>query len=631
MKKKVKLHTQLIALTLLTTLSASLWADIRAYINQTTVYAGDPVTLTITANGQSSGKPDLSVLKQDFQILGTRTGSSTTVINGTVSSKKSWTVNLSPKHKGKITIPAISIGNEKTASLELQVMDVPAKIKAQINQHVSLHASIEQSSSLPYVQQQIPYTVKLYFDDSLQSGELLPPQSEEKGAVIIEQLGEDKKYVVTQNGKNVNVLERHYVISPQKSGKLHLQPAVFKGSLKPERQARQDMGLGGLSGNSLLNDFFNNDAFFSGFSFANGSPFTHLTNQGTPVTTASEAIDIDVQAIPVTYKGKQWIPAEQLVIKDSWEKALPEFHAGEPVSRLLTLQAKGLASSQLPTLKLPESASMRVYPGQNEYETRTDGKTVYGVLKQKVNYIPNQEGQVTLPEVTIDWWDVNSKQQRKLTLAARDIHVLPGVTENSPASANNVISTSPTENRNTRQAEQVINEGQPRVDESNYLTWIFITIILILAGLAYWYFIKRRSPLLQAEASVIEPPHPIDSKNMDGNKLDIFNTREKKIYLQQLKAACEANQPQQAAKIILQLAKLEWPTDTQLNLGAISRRVEQGADDIRQLDQYLYALKPDKPWNGSALWQSLQHGLIHKKQSTAEIQQDIYDLYPQSI
>ena len=626
MKSKIKRQTQLAALALLTMLSSSLWADVRAYLNQTTVYTGDPVTLTIEAKGNSSGKPDLSVLQQDFQVLGTSTGSSTTIINGNRSSKKSWTVNLIPKQMGKIIIPAISVGNEKTASLELQVTDIPAEVKAQTSEHVYIHARIEKPSALPYVQQQIPYTVKLYFDDSVQSGELLPPQSEEKGAVIIEQLGEDKKYAVTQNGKRFNVLERHYVISPQKSGKLHLQPTLFKGALQPDRQARQDRGLGSLgrlSGNSLLNDFFNDDAFFS------GSPFANLASRGKPVTTISEAIDIDVQAIPVTYKGKEWIPAEQLVIKDSWEDAPPEFHVGEPVSRLLTLQAKGLAGSQLPTMNLPESASMRVYPDQDERETRTDGNTVYGVLTQKVNYIPTIEGRLTLPEMTIDWWDVNTKQQRKLTLAARDINVLPGVVGSHRANSVNAKSVINVEtnqaNQLTHKAEQAVEQSidnsKTNSDVTGYLGWILTMVILLLAVLVYWFL--RRKAQSPSEVSATEPLIP--RMIMNNNK------QHKKDFLQQLKAACEANQTQQAAKSILQLAKLEWPTDTQLNLGAIARRVENGADEIRQLDQYLYAGKANNHWDGNVLWKTLEQGLTPKQASTPNTQQDIHDLYPQSI
>lgn len=634
-KNTISKKVQFITLALLTSLSSSLWAEVRAFVNQTTVYTGNPVTLTIEASGKTSGKPDLSVLQKDFQLIGTSTGSSTTIINGNVSSKKSWTITLNPKHQGEITIPAITVGNEKTAALKLQVTDVPAEVKAQMSEHVFLQASIQKPTALPYVQQQIPYTVKLFFDDTVQDGSLIAPRSKNSGNAIIEQIGEDKKYAVTQNGKNFTVLERHYVISPQKSGKLHIQPTVFKGSLRQVSQTRQQ---GGFGRGGLFDDFFGNDPFFSGSPFGNGSPFA---SQGKPITTASEALDIDVQAIPSVYAGQHWIPAQQLSLEDSWDTTPPEFHVGEPVTRTLILQAKGLAGSQLPSLKLPETATVRIYADQDEHETRTDGSTLYGILKQTLNYIPNAEGQQTLPAMTIDWWDVNSKQQRSLTLAARDIKVLPGVAGSSPVSKQPAATVPNTDNAMTKTGKkpEALSVGSDtNAPEGNKTIWWILGLALLLLALAYWLF---KNQVLQAFFNKKLPQgmsNTLNKKAIENPDASVTapaaKQADKKKLLQQLQTACETNQPQAAAKAILKLAKQEWPQESQLNMGAIAKRVTQGADEIRQLDQFLYAAHPDQGdqnWDGSPLWQALQHGLPSKRQTNTTADGEIRDLYPQTL
>ncbi|MGB5717722.1 MAG: protein BatD, partial [Gammaproteobacteria bacterium] len=52
--------------------SQSLWADVRASLSRQSVYEGDSVSLNIVSNESGKGAdPDLSVLQQDFDIVGT--------------------------------------------------------------------------------------------------------------------------------------------------------------------------------------------------------------------------------------------------------------------------------------------------------------------------------------------------------------------------------------------------------------------------------------------------------------------------------------------------------------------------------------------------------------------------------
>jgi len=83
---------------------------------------GESVLLQIRVDGSADKDPDLSVLKNDFDILNQSQSSNYSLINGHMSRSKSWTINLMPKRKGNLVIPAISLGNVSTQPLHLQVL-----------------------------------------------------------------------------------------------------------------------------------------------------------------------------------------------------------------------------------------------------------------------------------------------------------------------------------------------------------------------------------------------------------------------------------------------------------------------------------------------------------------------------
>ncbi|MDE5041616.1 BatD family protein, partial [Francisella tularensis subsp. holarctica] len=59
-------------------------------------------------------QPDLDVLDKDFTVYNTSTSSITTIVNGQQSSQFEMIVSLMPNKTGKLTIPAIKIGNQTT-------------------------------------------------------------------------------------------------------------------------------------------------------------------------------------------------------------------------------------------------------------------------------------------------------------------------------------------------------------------------------------------------------------------------------------------------------------------------------------------------------------------------------------
>ena len=94
-----------------------------------------------------------------------------------------------------------------------------------------------------------------------------------------------------------------------------------------------------------------------------------------------------------------------------------------------------------------------------------------------------------------------------------------------------------------------------------------------------------------------------------------------------LEQACRDNDPQAAARALLQWAVAKWPDDAPRNLGSLALRLVAGDQEIRELDQALYATG-SQPWQGDALWQVFKQGLEEVSKEGAILQEGLSPLYP---
>jgi hypothetical protein len=590
-------------------------AEVKAYLNQSSFFEGDPITLKIESSTNNNAKLDLTPLEKDFTILGTGTNSQISIMNGKRSFKKIWTIELQAKsqvNKGALKIPSITIGNEKTTAVNLTIAELPPEVTAETSKHVFIESSIGTTGGTTFVQQQIPYTVKLFYDSSMQTAEIQTPTLEN---AIVEQLGEDKRYEVVRAGKRFNVVEKHFVISPEKSGPLRIPPAIVKGRIalangdSPSLRKRMDK-------TDMLNNFFNdfrNDPFFSD-SFEG---FLSNRSQGPskPFSLSSQEINVKVLPVPDAFTGAAWLPAEDLTIKDSWATKPPNLKVGEPVTRSLTLQAKGLAGSQIPDITFAKPDKLKSYPEKAKSETRTDGDTVYGIKHTDISYIPSVSGKVTIPRIMVDWWDVKSNKQRTFTLPEWNLNVAPGLNNSADK---NILKTPETDQipavQNTTTESKDNNLDSISDVPANYWGWKLIIalpiFLLLISMLIYRLKInpKKHQDVTQASTS----------KN---KKQTVSALRSS------LLQACQNNDKQLAATKLIALAQAEWQDDSIQNLGSLASKLAQGSNVIEKLEQSLYGVDTQQ-WDGRALTKLIEDGLQQKQNTSHKPSDGLKPLYP---
>ncbi len=593
-------------------------AAVSARLDRDRAALGQPLTLTIQSDGKGSdAQPDLAPLRKDFEVLGTSRSSEIRIVNFQRSDSVRWTVQLMPRRAGSLEVPPIAVGAEQTATLTVDVgqpaAPPPPSGAASHDAQASPTAFIEVDAAAAakpvYVQQQVPYTVRLYVDGSVQSGDLRAPASPD---AVIEQLGDEQRSSATVGGRDYTVIERHYAISPEKSGTLRIEPATFRG------QAVAPAAPGSGPGDDMMAEMLRNTPFANNpwfrqrlSGFASGATLR-------PVGASARPLTLDVLARPAAAQGP-WLPAESIRIHDSWMDAAPHFKAGEPVTRTLTIEAAGLAASQIPPLAVAAPADARVYPDQPDNQSRTDGTTIHGTSRQTFTYIANGAGALEVPAIDLAWWDTKDNVQRHAELPARSFHVAPGAAPAvaTPApSANGAAAASGNATASTTPPPAAASWQARTVDAvREHWTWLATGFAVLLAAVLAGWLLRRRTapPAAAAGRTAAQPP---------AARVSLRALRST------LEGACRAGNREAAARALLDIARAEFPAHPPRGLGELADRLDAGADEVRALDRSLYG-DAAGAWNGTALWQAVGKGLRERARARPERGDDtLAPLYP---
>lgn len=363
---------------------ASFAADVQATLDRSRVELGETVTLNLRANsGAMAATPDLSALSQDFAVLGSSSNTSISIINGQRAAQVTVGVALRPLHVGTLRIPALAFAGGTTTPVELEVVQPDTSAAAAGHKDVFVEATVDPASA--YVGQQMVYTVRLFFATDLTSGALEDPQVT---GVDFRRLGDEINYQAERGGRRYNVIERRYAAIPQREGRLQIPAVAFQGESV---------------------NMANPDAFFG---------------NGTPITAASPAVDIEVRPAPTQASQAAWLPARSLNLTLDGGPSHGDLHVGEPLSLVMNVQAVGLPYEALPSLSLPSLEGATVYPDKPVNGTRVEGQWLVGRRQQSFAVVPNRAGTLSIPETTLTWWNVVENHAETARVPAQTFNVL---------------------------------------------------------------------------------------------------------------------------------------------------------------------------------------------------------------
>lgn len=362
-------------------------AELRTIPDRTQIGLEESFTLELRATGSVDGSPDLSVLEKDFELLGHSQSSQIQIINGEITRTASWTIALLPRSVASDLIPPLCIGSDCSEPVAIEV-SASAKQRDGASDGNELLLEVSAEPAQLRVQSQLLYRVRLLTRVGFVQASLSDPDP--SGVeVVLQKLGDDRDYETRRDGLRYRVIERLYAIFPQQSGQLIIPPLRF--------DAQVSAGRGG------------------------NYPFNARVRQ---LRKRSERISLEVLPALQT-DGRPWLPATDLQLEDDWQQRPPQLTVGEPATRTLTLRAAGLPSAQLPLLQLDVPEGFKSYPDQPNREDQVGTDGISGALQQKLALVPTRPGRFTLPEISVDWWDVQAERWRQARLPQLELEVLP--------------------------------------------------------------------------------------------------------------------------------------------------------------------------------------------------------------
>lgn len=485
----------LIPLLLLCSFSAAALTRLSASIDKNPVMANESFILTIEADADMlASKLRTDQLLKDFVVGKTSSSRQTQIINGNVKRATTWTVMLISRTPGKYVIPAFTI--DGVSSQPIAVTIIPATAKADgTSKNVFLETSVDKASV--YLQSSIQFTTKLYLAVDIQRGSLTEPTMENAN---IRQIGKDEEMSEIKDGIRYRVIKRLYAITPQRSGSYKIKAPIFNGELVMNKRR----------------------SFFSGF------------NNTKPVSLLGDDIEITVNPIPDEYDG-QWLPSEFVALQEEWQPTGETFTVGDPITRIITLTAMGVAEEQLPELTVNYPADVKTYPDQSTLNSATRNNQLIAQRKDSVALVPGKAGKVTLPEVRIPWWNTKINRMEFATLPAKTFNILPSANAAVPPLATLAPATVPLDTPATIKTEF------KEIQVNSYLTWAFLTawILTTLMWLAHVRSMKITG--------------------VKGKRQTTDNGTSGRTYWTKFEAACKANNASEASNQLMRWGRARWP------------------------------------------------------------------------
>ncbi|MDP6535627.1 MAG: BatD family protein [Gammaproteobacteria bacterium] len=375
----------LFPLFLIASLASGQDQQIEVSVDRSELARGETLTFTIRVFDQRQGMQlDLTPLTDDFDVLGTRTSSQIRSINGTVESWTDYIVTLFPLTEGELDIPSLEINGTPTDPIAINVVNEGPRSNQSSEE---LFLEIEVNKDTVYVQEQLLFTVRLYYTIN---GIRNPQFTElEMPDTVIQLIGSPNQYEKLIDGVRYGVYEKRYVIFPQRSGPLDIPDILFRGEV--------------TDGSSNF-------------------VFRNLNTRR--VTAFIDGITIDVSERPAVVQSSDfWLPVANLTLEESWSTDIQDLRVGDSVVRTVTMVADGLDGAVLPPFSPTEIEGLNLYTDPPDIQRTFVEGSIVGTRIETMTLVPTQAGDIRIPQIFIPWWNINTNQPEATILPATRINV----------------------------------------------------------------------------------------------------------------------------------------------------------------------------------------------------------------
>ena len=577
MKNKPFKRAYSIALMVVMTLLCShSWASLTATADRTIIDSNETLQLLVRLDSQAlMGEPDFSVIESDFEILSTSRQQQYSRVNGQTQSYTDWNLLLAPKRIGRLLVPSIKYKKDISNAIEITVRKATAASAA--GQPVYTETLVDKSEV--YIQEQLLLTHRLYTSVRLSDLGLDPLKVDD---ALMQKVSETQ-FQKNVAGKNYQVVEIIYALFPQASGKLQI-PALR----------------------------------FSAYEASNNR-YGGFSARGNRIIRNTDAKTIDVMTRPAHIDIDNWMPASSIRLEQQWSSPLDQLKVGEPVTRNISITASGLTGAQIMPLSLSESDDYKVYPDQPQLGDSADAAGVTGIRRESFALVPNRPGEITVPAVSVRWWNSRKQRMQTATLDAVTLQVAAAEVSamnpynsapNAAVGANSLIIEATPEAPKSLMAELRSSLALQLSVAGNALLLVLLLVLLLFVWLGRSSKAAPRRDLSGLNSARLELKQLLTNIERAARKSDLVPLRDS------LLAWGRCIFPQQKIKTLAEIAAL-------LDDGQLQQQFDL-------LDQALYNRSSEQQPDLKLLVNLVRNAIVPKTETAQTAKAELKPLYPSS-
>lgn len=427
-------------------------AETRAWLDRDRVELGETATLNVETDQPDVDAPDWSPLEKDFEVSAHTSSRRVETVDGRTSPRVLFAVALQPRREGLVTVPALRVGGERTQPLTMTVSPAgTAPARAGAVTFIEAEADSQQA----YVQQAIGYVLRLYYATPLVSGQLEQPQPE---GASLQRVGNDLQYSRDIDGRRYTVVERRFLLIPERSGTLTVPGAQFSGR-----------GTG-----SFFDDVF-------------GGGSRTLRASGAPRF-------LEIEPIP-DGAPQPWLPLHSLDVQ--YLQTPQSARAGEAATVVMELRADGATGTQVVAPELQVDGA-QVFAEPPEIEEHFDRGRPQVRLTRRFSIVPARAGRLEVRGPRLRWWDVRAGRARTASLPDFALEVEGG-------SAAPVADAAPTTSAAAADGD---DQGWIQVPgvQGEVRSWAVATVLFALLWLGTLMWALHRRPMAKPDPPNAPPP-----------------------------------------------------------------------------------------------------------------------------
>ena len=288
---------------------------------------------------------------------------------------------------------------------------------------------------------------------------------------------------------------------------------------------------------------------------------------------------LKVQSVPAPYKSRNWLPAKQVTLSESYNKSTASLTEGSTLERTVVLQGVAVPAQLLPPLDFGNSDQFSIYPEKPIETNRFKQQDLVGTTTVKVTYLLNKLGKVRIPPLSVPWFNTGTGKEEVSSLPGFTIHVIAAASQNKPVNSTVTAQSTPlpTTPNEEQRSNDLIETTKPQINLAWWIAGLFALAWFLTMAAWRWQPFRRAS-----------------------------SSQNKGQVVKQLQAACLSNNPRQTREALLQWGCFLWPEANPLNLIELAKIVDNPElkRQINLLSEVLYDdAGANKEWRGQALWQ----------------------------